>query len=359
MCREPFDYKGITRREFLRKVVRGVAAGALVNFVGVKAFASAENTSGTAAAVPAQQGMSEVVIARIPKISPPRRTSPQASKLDLPTARSLLEKSILSLTKEKNARDAWWHLLQPKPKDIVGIKIGCLGGPNLCTSRELVRAVIEHLKAIGIAENSIVIWDRRDDELRKCGYELNSGTSGVRCYGTLPNRGYTDEVKKVAGKEIRLSAILEKEIRVLINMPVLKDHNVCGITAAMKNHFGSFNVPWELHGNNGDPYIAAINGLPVIREKTKVIICDAFCPVCQGGPSDHPRYRWNYGGLLVSTDPVALDLTGWQIIEERRRVMGLHSLAEDGREPKYIATAGKFQLGVATASRIKALIVNL
>ena len=43
--------------------------------------------------------------------------------------------------------------------------------------------------------------------------------------------------------------------------------------------------------------------------------------------------------LLVSQDPVALDYTGWQIIERKRAEMGLKTLEAEQRAPRYIATA--------------------
>ena len=52
-----------------------------------------------------------------------------------------------------------------------------------------------------------------------------------------------------------------------------------------------------------------------------------------------PHWAWPYNGLLIGTDPVALDHLGWQIIEEERLKNNLKSLKEVGREPTYIATA--------------------
>jgi uncharacterized protein (DUF362 family) len=172
------------------------------------------------------------------------------------------------------------------------------------------------------------------------------------CYGTLPRRGFSESARKLGEEEIKLSNILEKEVSILINMPVLKDHGTLGITAALKNHYGSFNIPWKFHSNCGDPHVAELNALGPIKEKTKLIICDAFRPACHGGPGNHPKYRWNHGGLLVSADPVAVDRVGWQIIERQRKEKGLRSLAEERRKPEYIYTAERLKLGEATLSKI-------
>jgi uncharacterized Fe-S center protein len=52
-----------------------------------------------------------------------------------------------------------------------------------------------------------------------------------------------------------------------------------------------------------------------------------------------PQWSWPFNGLIVSRDPVALDYTGWRIIEQKRAEKGLPPLREVHREPAYIATA--------------------
>jgi hypothetical protein len=52
-----------------------------------------------------------------------------------------------------------------------------------------------------------------------------------------------------------------------------------------------------------------------------------------------PQWCWPFNGLLMSRDPVALDYTGWQILEQKRTEKGMKSLRELGRAPTYIATA--------------------
>ena len=41
-----------------------------------------------------------------------------------------------------------------------------------------------------------------------------------------------------------------------------------------------------------------------------------------------PQWTWPYNGLIVGRDPVALDYTGWQIIEKKRAEVGMKSLKE-------------------------------
>jgi hypothetical protein len=57
---------------------------------------------------------------------------------------------------------------------------------------------------------------------------------------------------------------------------------------------------------------------------------------------------------MIATDAVALDYTGWQIIEHKRAERGLKPLPEVGRPPKYIAIAADAQhrLGTDDPKRI-------
>ena len=62
----------------------------------------------------------------------------------------------------------------------------------------------------------------------------------------------------------------------IINLCLMKSHG-CGITGAMKNHFGSIPSPRNLHDGMGDKsYIADVCNTPSIRKKVRVNIADAL-----------------------------------------------------------------------------------
>jgi uncharacterized protein (DUF362 family) len=142
---------------------------------------------------------------------------------------------------------------------------------------------------------------------------------------------------------------------VVINLPVLKDHGIAGVTLALKNMFGAIHNPNKYHPNAGNPYVADVNMLPAIRQKVRLSICDATTAQYEGGPTYMPQWTWPYGGLLVARDPVALDTVGWRIIEQKRAERGMKPLKEMQREPAYIATAADAQhrLGVNDPNRIE------
>jgi hypothetical protein len=83
-------------------------------------------------------------------------------------------------------------------------------------------------------------------------------------------------------------------------------------------------------------------------------LCDATTAQYEGGPAYKPEYSWKQNALIVSQDPVALDYTGWQIIERKRAEKGLKTLEAEGRAPRYIATAtdAEHRLGTNDPGRI-------
>jgi hypothetical protein len=66
-----------------------------------------------------------------------------------------------------------------------------------------------------------------------------------------------------------------------------------------------------------------------------------------------PQWTWPANALLVAQDPVALDYTGWQMIERRRKEAGMKPLAATERAPKYIATAARHGIGTDDPRRIE------
>jgi hypothetical protein len=109
----------------------------------------------------------------------------------------------------------------------------------------------------------------------------------------------------------------------LINVPALKEHGTSGFTSALKNHYGTVNGPNMLHGNSCDPAIPELNALPVIQQKTRLIVGDLIriCP-----------YNWNQmtreNAIAMSFDPVAHDVVARQMLIARR--------AADNRPADYI-----------------------
>jgi uncharacterized protein (DUF362 family) len=311
---------GATRRGF----VRAGLAGALA-----------------AGAAPAEK--SKVVIARDPAL----RAGGGAP--DSGRVLKMLDRAMQSFWGGDSPLDAWKKAV--RPGEVVGLKVNCLSGKGAATSPVLVEAICERLQQAGIPQKDIVIWDRLNSDLESAGYRVASRTDRIRCIGN-DAAGYGTELAVYGSAGSLLSNTLTRTCDAVINLPVLKDHGIAGVTLALKNLFGAIHNPNKYHTNVGDPYVADVNMLPPIRQKVRFTICDALTAQYEGGPSYMPQWSWPYNGLMVARDPVAMDYTGWQILERKRAEKGMKTFREMKREPVYIATAAGHGLGTNDPKRI-------
>jgi len=267
----------------------------------------------------------------------------------------LLDTTIENLYKQ-NYQTIWKSLFHSD--DVVGLKVNCLAGRGLSTRIELVLAVIERLLEAGVKKSNIIIWDRHDNDLLRAGYQLYKGRRHVQCYGT--NRvGFTFNIYEYGSAGSQLSRIIQDQCTAVINLPILKDHGIVGLSAGLKNNFGAINNPNKYHDNIGNPFVADVNMLPAIRNKTRLTICDAFTAQYEGGPPYMPQWSWNMDSLIAAVDMVALDQICWDIIENKRKAEGFPSLKEANREPVYIATAADNNHRLGTNNRDKIELVRV
>ncbi|MFC1654646.1 DUF362 domain-containing protein, partial [Myxococcota bacterium] len=82
----------------------------------------------------------------------------------------------------------------------------------------------------------------------KCGFTIGPSVYGSDHAGA----GYNDEFLEFTTGAVKLSKILTDRIDHLINLPVLKNHTMAGVTLSLKNHFGSTTRPDSLHGPQND-----------------------------------------------------------------------------------------------------------
>lgn len=270
-------------------------------------------------------------------------------KVDEEKAFKAMTLALMKLLDIAKGTKAWRALFGPQ--DRVGIKVNTLSGRRLSTHPGLVRAIVKGLRTAGVSEKNILIWDRMTGELDRAGFHVRT-RGGVRCFGS-DRVGYERTPRIVGSVGSCFSRILTDFCTALVNVPVLKDHDLAGVTLGMKNFFGAIHNPNKYHDNGCSPYVADLNSHPLIRDKLRLIVCDGLIALCHGGPAYKRRWAWDYRGLLIGLDPVALDMVGAKIVERRRQEVGLPSLKASGREVKYIDVAANLGLGVSDPEEIK------
>ena len=226
------------------------------------------------------------------------------------------------------------------PSDkVIGIKTNGLGGKGISSHAVLAFAIAERLQWAGVKAGNIIIWDRNARDLEACGFTINTDPSRVRCFGSDVS-GFEDEpVAFGSATNVRLSKILTRMCDMVIGLPILKDHSMAGVTFAMKNMYGVVERPQELHAGGCNPAVADLNCIPVVRQKVRFTIGDAMTSVYDAGPGFRPEHLWQPNALIIGEDRVAIDLTAWKMIERKRAEVGMPTLQDIGRPPRYIATA--------------------
>jgi uncharacterized protein (DUF362 family) len=273
-----------------------------------------------------------IVIVKAPKF----RFSPSVSQDSL--VDRMLSLAMIKLAGVADSRDAWARFFDPR--SVVGIKLSCLPGKWLSTSLPLAYAVAQALKSIGLKDKNIIFWERMNSEIKEAGYPLNYEASGLRCFGTDTNGvGYDSNLSVFGEVGSLVSRVLTSYVTHHINLPLLKDHTISGLSGGMKNFYGAIHNPNKYHDNHCDPYLADVFSLPPIKSKNVLTIIDATRIQYNFGPAYKPQWVENYNAILVGTDPVAVDSVGLKILEDIRKQKGMPSLEKAGRPVIYLATA--------------------
>lgn len=253
-----------------------------------------------------------------------------------------LNRALQRLTGESADLRAWRSLFNPRER--IGIKLSCLPGLPLSSSRGLVEAIVNGLTLAGVPSHNIIIWERTGRELKEAGFKLSA--KDVRVMGTdgFADSGYSRNIE-FAGQVGTCFSVIMEQVDALINVPVLKDHDIAGLSAGMKNFYGAIYNPNKYHGNRCSPYVADLSTHRFIRDKLRLVVVDATRMQLHNGPAFFSRYALDYGAIILGTDPVAVDATAWRILDTERVQAGMNPIAGDGRRPDYIDVACTHQLG--------------
>lgn len=248
--------KGMTRRDFLRVA----AVTPIASVVSLKDTSKLGQKGGKDA---------KVVLIR------DKNALKSFNRPDPGVIQDMLDEAISVLLGENDAVRAWKNLV--RPSDIVGIKSNVWR--YIPTSTEVEQAIKRRIMDAGVPEENIGIDDR-----------------GVRRNPIF------------------------KKATVLINARPARTHHWSGMGSCIKNHIMFVPRPWDYHGDSCAD-LATIWKEYNLKEKTKLNILVMLNPLFHGiGPHHYSKkYVWEYKGILVSQDPVAVDTTGVKILQAKRR----------------------------------------
>jgi hypothetical protein len=284
----------LTRRDFIRGTAGAVLGAGAVSAVFGRTAA-------------AQAGKVRVVLIRHPD------ALDAGSAFNGPVIQQMLDEAVTRLLDAADPSEAFKRLI--KPDDVVGIKTNVWS--FLPTPAPVEQALKRRIMDAGVAEADI---------------------------------GLDDHTVRTNPLFVRATA--------LINVRPVRTHYLAGMSGCLKNYI-MFAESQEAHHPDSCASLGSNFLLPQVKGKTRLNVLCALTPQFHGrGPHNFSRrYVWNYKGLIVGQDPVAVDAVGLRLIMAKRRVE-LGPDQEVPPVPKHIQIADT-KYGVGTADPAKIELVKL
>lgn len=277
--------------------------------------------------------------------------------IDADILHSMYTKSVKALTGERNIKKAWDKLFRYynkqngrgdsgyRPGELIAVKINLNNtmeaddadneiDQSPQATLELVRQLVE---SAGVRQQDIIIYDatigwRRRAMPDRIVKPVKAAYPDVRWMSAEGSDGvepaeWVEGAISYTDPSIKLGTALPKAVvdaTYLINVALLKGHELAGVTLCAKNHFGSIQFPVREHGNpfvhqmrgkKGD-YSAFVDlmGCPNLGKKTVLYIVDGIYGMQTNvGVPKPDRDKWKmFGGewsgcYFMSLDPVAIE----------------------------------------------------
>lgn len=241
-----------------RDFLKSTAAASLGLSLGLPAYLQSE-----------KMYKSKVVLIRHPDVIDAK------GKINQKIVQQMIDEAVTTFIGTDNPRDAWKKFI--KPTDIVGIKSNVWS--YLPTPKEIENVLVMRIQEAGISKKNIDIDDR----------------------GVLSNKIFLNSTA-------------------LINVRPLRTHHWSGIGGCIKNYVMFTPRPADYHPDSCAD-LGALWKLPIVKDKTRLNFLLLLTPQFHHIGAHHfdPKYTWQYKGILVGTDPVALDAVGLRLFELKRR----------------------------------------
>ncbi len=286
-----------------------------------------------------------------------RVSSPGMRKVLVPDAqatRRMVAEAVKALASKKDSKSAWARFVTKD--DRVAVKVNALGGPVAATQRVVTDAVVEGILEAGVPRKNLVVFDQFESSMEKSGYNIVNKPEDMRVLSEK-SLGYEPPLQ-VGAFKLNLVKTLSWATAI-VNVPVLKEHPMCGISGAIKNMvFGCVENPEFLHENINSA-LAEIYFATQMREKVRLHIMDGSHVQYDGGPMFVATARAQHDCIYASTDPVAIDAIEWEIVEQYRAENGLDNLTVAGRPPEFLKLSEQRGLGVADRKSIELTKIDL
>lgn len=299
----------------------------------------------------AQPGMPGPYPGQVVSVHSDKSIDVSSEKPDAEIVREMMSRGMLSLTGDKNLRDAWARFISPA--DVVGIKVNCSGAPGIMSSPAVVAEIVRNVIDVGVKPDSIWIYERFRDQVDSVHYDRYV-PQGVHIWTAEGQRGSTESYDPATYVETtffdeedtrsNLTRLVATRFTKIINVPNMKDHGAAGVTGCLKNiAYGSFSNVARSHSGsvtNTYSFIGTLASVEPLRSRTVLQVMDGLRGVWHGGPFSYSRkYRFYPKTMMFGTDPVAIDRLLIDIIDDKRKAE--HAVSVWDRSPEILRNPGE------------------
>ncbi|MBI5862901.1 MAG: DUF362 domain-containing protein [Planctomycetes bacterium] len=252
--------------------------------------------------------------------------------------RDIVGEVVQRLADEASPERAWKRILDGC-KTIV-LKFNSVGSNLLTTNDALARVLVRGLATAGFPPEQVALIETSEN----LAAELET---------RKPTAGWGKQIT-VGGSPVALANyVLEADA--VINVGLLKTHNIAGMSASMKNlAYGVIRHPARYHGGGCSPYVAEILADPELLKRMKINFVNGLQAVIDGGPEASNENVASIGVILGGTDPVALDAMAQSVLEGARRDAGLSASVSVA----YMKAATQMGLGRARFQEIERITIR-
>jgi uncharacterized protein (DUF362 family) len=334
-----------------RRVFLGTAAAAGAAVVATGAAKRAMANPSLAAAPPS--GFTPLnAPGKIVKVTKAGSLQPNGLYPKEDDAKEMLERALKELTGAATLAASLGKFIHKDDK--VAVKVnGIAKGGKFGTNKELVLPLLQGLLDLGVPASSIVVYEQFNSHMLGTRISQSNVPAGITCATHLNKDMATDDQPfPDMGGNIQTKFCRQlMEATAVIDVTLIKDHSICGYTGCLKNMtHGSINNPGKHHLHHASPQIANLYAHEAIKSRVRLHVIDGYKIMYDGGPVEVVSYV-PHESVYVTTDPVAMDALGWEMIDKIRADKKMKSLEGVGRKPEYIEEAGKLGLGVFDASK--------
>jgi len=288
---------------------------------------------------------------------------------------NMVDEGLKRLTGQSSIAAAWQALLPGYTTGkAIAVKVNfnnansCSDSDNIIDALvEPVNALVRGMKIMGVREEDVWVYDAVRDlpnrfRNRSLYNKIHFFDAGCADEATFISNNPDAEVS-FQNPSLQPRRITDVIINAayLINMPIMKDHGISGVTLGFKNHLGTIDTVARAGDDNihyfispsDSHYLSSYNPLVDIyknhhiRSKTALIVGDGLFAAL-GNTNVTPSQWQTFGNtapnsLFFAVDPVAIDCVMKDILYAEP---GYHPYKDTGHVGDYLRLAASAGLGV-------------